>query len=61
LVPNSPAWVNYWRDAFDRILSGGAFVPTERIPMAFVDLILEEAQDALAGIAKARAANSSRA
>jgi hypothetical protein len=51
LVPNSPAWINYWWAAFDRILSGGDPAPTERISMAFVDLILEEAQpDELLGI-----------
>jgi hypothetical protein len=44
LVPNSHAWIDYWRDALDRILGGEEVAPTERIPMAFVDLILEEAR-----------------
>jgi hypothetical protein len=44
LVPNSPAWIDYWRNATDRILSGEDLAPAERIPMAFVDLILDEAR-----------------
>jgi hypothetical protein len=44
LVPSSPAWIAYWRDATNRILSGEDLASAERIPMAFVDLILEEAR-----------------
>ena len=43
LVQNTPAWIEYWTAATDRILSGEDAAPTERIPLAFVDSILEEA------------------
>jgi hypothetical protein len=43
LVPLSPAWLDYWHTTTDRMLSGEDREPTERIPMAYVDLILAEA------------------
>jgi hypothetical protein len=42
-VPNTPAWIEYWTEAADRILSGVDAAPTKRIPLAFVDYILAEA------------------
>jgi hypothetical protein len=44
LVPKSPVWTSYWRNAFDQILGGEDPASAERTPMGFVDLILEEAQ-----------------
>jgi hypothetical protein len=43
LVPYSTAWIEYWRLATDRILSGEDNHPAERIPIEFVDIVLAEA------------------
>jgi hypothetical protein len=37
---HSGAWIEYWRNATDRILSGEDATPAEYIPIEFVDLVL---------------------
>jgi hypothetical protein len=44
-VPYSGAWIEYWRNATDRILSGEEATPAECIPIEFVDLVLAEAAE----------------
>ena len=40
LVPNSPAWLEYWLPKVDRIVSGEDRGTSERIPIAVVDAII---------------------
>jgi len=59
LIPYSGAWIEYWRDVTDRILSGEDATSAGCIPIEFVDLVLaeaaeEEALDTKVGTPEAR-------